>query len=585
MLTAGLRGLGRWGAGIGTLGLIALGTLDCGPSDSPPPRSAIAPIPVDDDDPMSSEWLYVTEGVAATKAAECASVLKWIQGEKGCVGASCVHGATLAKDWLTTCKKSAEEKRKAVEELNVAFAARAEREPSACDEEGESIRRGCKKQDECVARARKWATKCASTLKSPLSVKMIEANLSQATKKRIKLDVRNCEQLWTEVAKKSRCDQQFDCQDALPSVADYKTRCIAEGQFVTIAQAVTEFEIRLGAGETPKPIAIDDTSVLDPKKFPLSVPDGTGVFLRVCGDRPNNLLGYLKSRASCEDSVLYAKRIKGAKGHVLATSTIKHAGDELFRQRFPALDVIGEGPARAAGHLTAQIALLRKAASRVDSDPAAAFAEAGAALAGLNHRLGKAETRKALSAMDQTVLPIFARLARDKSKLVTRKTKKRDLRALASRAEQLPFADLTTNGQPRIGADSCPGVMVFVDQLKPALPRSVAMYVGELAGLLKKARRYDLRDADDRAYAAAQQKAFKQCADESKRLELERQGALGCVFASCDPPLAQVVPIIDKSRTQAQAYYAAGAFNAASRGYSYTGFSSAMKRWQCKWVK
>lgn len=466
--------------------------LSCSSAPPPKPRPQ-ARVVEEVPEPQSAEWLYATKGLSsADLGRECEHVRGVVADEAQCVGEACLYGSRLSADWVRRCRKVSPAALGEVSQLAREYAQRKAGARVPCLRDIEPILNGgCGDNQSCGELAQAWVTRCSDSARSPLVVRILEARLEQAKHgpRKAKLDKRGCSELSADVLTGAKCDQTFQCQDALAAVSIFRTRCLPVGGLPSISQGMAELSIRVGAGETPKTLATAaDSSPLEPAGFSLPLADGSGIVVSVCGERPKDLAAYLLARQQCSSGeVVMLKHHAGSAkdGAKLRVGRLLHASSEAFSKLYPNLLVQGESSARTEaglGLLKIELgALLGNGAGSAGYDPAlgAALIRALAKQAVVLRREG---AKAALAEYDVRLIPSFKALAGAKRAAAKRLTKPAEHGQFLRRALKRPFADVDPDGDVSFGTVNAATTL----DLGVLLPKATAAYQAELAPFVER---------------------------------------------------------------------------------------------------
>ena len=427
-------------------------------------------------EPQRAEWMFATEGVSGGRKGECKAVSEWLGGEQACKGAFCQHGAALADDWMRSCESIEPRLAPEIERRRGELRAKSRAEPAPCEAEVIGILKdGCRNDAKCPALVETWATRCAEW-STPLVARMLEVAVERQTGERFRLDVRSCTDLFGEVSKAASCNQQFACQDSLPKVESYRSRCVTGGKLPPLAAAIAELSVRAGAAEKPAPIRVlaDDAKV-DPKVTPAPLADGSGSVLLVCGKRVADLKAYLGASAGCTEDVILARRFEAPSGPVVRFGRLAHPSDSAFMQRFPSLMLDGEIQARFAAALPGFVKSLEEV-ERLSSD---SKTHRDAIRAFVNTIvLNRDAVRMSrvfddtLRAHDAKLVPLFVALGEAKKKILHNDLQERRYAPAVRRTQLFPLADIGAEGRAQLGAETLASGADSADMS----PKSMAAY-------------------------------------------------------------------------------------------------------------
>jgi len=469
------------------------------------------------DEPQSgdtAEWVFATEGLNSERPEECRHVHEWLKKEAGCQGQTCVHGQRLARDWLSLCRQASPGAVSDVESLRQRFEQRAGQLATPCDEQLEQqLRDGCAPSEPCLQRAEQWATRCAASVRSPLSLLMLERTVQQSGQAtgRVRLDPRSCEDLADEVRSAAACTKRFDCEDQRSKVQTYRDRCMnADAKPVPPSVGLWMLAVAVGAETAAEPLVVSaEPAKLPRDAAPLVFESATGAVLAACGERPTDLESYLAARASCRDGDITIAGLVAGPGtnRTWRVGRLSHPDDETFWQRFPSLVVFDEASAReqiAEQRFTARLdeaAHLGGASDTVESGIARLCDTL------LEHRRWLSREpamRDALAQRDLPLVPMFSTLGKLKGRLLDRPMRAGEVTPFARRAQGLALADVDALGHVQLGAAT---LAASVDA-ESVLPRSMDAYREALDARLRRASAAPLRaSATDRILGRIREQA------------------------------------------------------------------------------
>jgi hypothetical protein len=515
-------------------GLAMLLVAACG---SPPPPKPRAKEVVDDTpDPQSSEWLYATKGLNRSDlGSECLHVKDVIVADSKCQGEACTHASRLSQDWLNRCRKSKPEAISEVSELARVYAERRGGARVPCLREIEPIlKEGCSSTPDCAEVAQAWITRCADASGSPLVVRILEA------KTRVKLDKRGCGLLASELGAAASCAQKFQCEDGLAAVDLYRKRCLVSSA-PGLAEGMAELAIRLGAGQTAKPLPIQPALVeLEAARFPLPLAEGHGIVTLVCGERPTSLASYLEARRNCQDGELVIVRRHAGRAKDSATLQVgrfAHASDTVFASSYPSLAVRGEAAARRSASLNLLSEELTAVANRLGSGSDADAEISTAlirALTKARSMLRSSASEPTLAEVDAALSPHFKRLAQAKLAAAKKLFKPGEHAGFIRRSLKRPLADLDESGQVLAGASNGAAAI----DLGSILPKSSALYLAELKTLAERVAKQALSEKQKAAADQALAEALAACSAAQNKVRESETDLRECGFgAGCDDEL------------------------------------------------
>lgn len=509
--------------------------LGCGGAAPPPPTEPASPT-AKAAEPQSAEWLFVTDGVAGGRKGECAAVAAHVVEEASCKAALCAHGAALARDWLRVCKDIAPSQAAELEKQAEVLDKKSVVMAAPCEEQVRGVlRNGCGERESCTEFVQSWATRCAEW-STPLVVRMLEVAAERQSGERVKIDARSCTDLLGEVEKHALCEQQFVCQDALPSIDTFKSRCQAKGKLPSLQAAVTQLSIRVGATEKPEPMPIASSDEkLDPKSPLTSLEDGSGAVLMVCGKRTRDIKAYLEARKTCDGEVVFARRFIGDSGPVVRVGSVAHPDDAGFHLRFPSLALAGEHHARYEASLVTFAKALDEAAMLVvqsGKDERAIRTLVGVVNANLDEIRNSADYEKALVARDTALVPLFRAVGAAKRKGFHLDLEERKLAPALRRAQKYLLADIGMDGRVKVGGSTPAGSITWDDML----PKAMAAYREALEPRLKLLPRMKAQQRELDRLSLVADGAASRCGQAIKTYEESERALLDCAFGvqQCD---------------------------------------------------
>jgi len=500
----------------------------------------------------------VTDGVPGGRKGECAAVATRVAEESECKAALCSHGAALAQDWVRVCKDVMPDRVADIERLGEALRKKSVVMAAPCEEQVRGVlRSGCADRANCSEFVQSWATRCAEW-STPLVIRMLEIAAERQAGERVQIDARGCPELLGEVKKVALCEQQFACQDSLPTIETYRARCQAGGKPPSLAAAIVQLSIRVGATEKPEPLPVLPTEEkVTPETWPLVLEDGTGGVLTVCGKRARDLPGYLAARKACEEDVVFVRRFDGDAGPVVRVGRVPHPDDPTFHLRFPSLALAGEHHARY------EIALV--AFSKALSDATVLAVQSGGAEKAIRTLVGtvnanldeirnSADYETALTQRDSALIPLFRAVGDAKRKAFHLDLAESKLAPALRRAQKYLLADVGLDGKVRVGTSTPAGSIAWDDML----PRAMAAYREALEPRLKLLPRYKpIQSAMDKLSMAADGQASR-CAQAIKAFETSEQSLIACAFGveQCDEArVTKLEATLDQARGEAEVAY------------------------------
>ena len=558
-----------------------------------PPKPAVSAEPVDEwaSLPKSAQWLHALAGFNGTRKEECAEVQKWIEGEEKCQASACENAKELSRDWLSRCEKLTPAGVPKVKELLPAYEERAKKSDSACMVELKPLLEGkCGEDKTCEAPAQRWVTRCSGTEGSPLGVRILVRFVQRRVKAdhEVELDLRPCTELQAEVLAAAQCEHKFKCEEAVSKIDLYRARCEEEGQKPpTVAFALAQMTILAAAERKVDPLLAspdDEASAALRAKMPLTLADGSGIVVSVCGSRPTTTEGYLTAVQECEGggSIVFARAFKVPGGFEVRTGQVPVGDTAALVARYPALLLPGEREKHDKA-LTVSFLAQLDAAAKVAAEPKTSMEGLLKLLALLRERGREAHRsealRLAIEAKDESFVAAFKEIGKRKS---SAKASKKELGSIAQRASLHAFADIDTDGTVRFGATSW-GALFDTSAL---LPESHAAYAKELKPLLRKAA----KDMPPEEVDADEARAFGTLADECQTNAVAAKNAeralLDCAFGlrACDAAQIETMQkALDAARSTSEtAYLVASSFTTSAVGKSVEFYRKIMATAQCE---
>ncbi len=413
----------------------------------------------------------------------------------------------------------------------------------ACMREIDQIlKAGCQGEPSCGDVAQAWATRCNDVAGSPLVLRILETRLAQANggSGRVRLDKRGCKELSVEVLAAGNCSQKFQCEDALASIDTYRKRCLVAGALPSLQAGLAELSMRVGAGQSPKPIAVgDDASAFEPERFATPLADGSGIVALACAARAADLTGYLALRRDCDAGeivVLRRQAGRGRGGSTLRVGRFPYETEAAFASTYPALSVSGEVGARASAGIVRLVATLTPVAARAGSGAYDAEASGALVKALVAERFAVRHSSEfaALEQLDVELVPLFKLLGREKVVAAKGRLKPLELAGFLRRSLRRPLADVGVDGSVSVGALNDAAGLAFKD----ALPKAVSAYQSELLGFAERVQKKTLSTAQQAALEQELAQALTACATAQAK-QLENQGdLLECGFGGlCEADL------------------------------------------------
>jgi hypothetical protein len=529
--------------------------LACGAAEPSQPVAVPEPDVVE---PSSAEWIFVTDGVRGGRRGECQAVTQWISGEESCKGNLCSHGAALAKDWLKSCKKLAPALAGDVEKRAEELEKKAKQMSVPCEDRIRGILdNGCGDKKDCGTFVQGWATSCADW-STPLVIRMLEVTVQRDIGERFEIDSRSCKQLLGELTKAATCDQQFKCQDLFPVIEDYKGHCQANGKLPSLAAAIAQLSVRVGATESPEPLPVDPAGdPLDPAVTPLPLADGSGAVLMVCGKRAGNISGYLAARKQCSEDVVFARRFEDNGAAVVRVGRIAHPSDNEFHERYFSLEADGEIQARFDAMLPGFVATLKQVES-LASDPKHSTEAIRLFVRAINDNLDAARDSKvfdtAFREHDAALVPLFVEIGKQKRAVVHNELAGRKFAAGVRRAELYPLSDMDADGRGKLGAWSLASGVDIVDML----PKSIAAYREELEPRYKRLEKLKLTQRDIDALSMQADGHSARCGQAAKGYVTTEQALIDCHFGvkKCEADeISNLEKQLDRTKSDEESAY------------------------------
>jgi hypothetical protein len=521
------------------------------PKDNLPPEdewSRISP---------SKEWLYATSEFSGPHKAECDHVLGWVKGEEACRATLCEHGRDLAAEWIKRC--TAFEETAIVDsarKVQADLAARAGEAATDCGTRLEAIvRDGCGSAASCLTTGQRWATRCAKSEGTPLTLRILQKAIERRQEQGaepVQLDPRTCDDIQKDVLEAAKCKDRFVCQEAIPRVELYRERCESDGERPTIVTAVAELTVLVGGGKPPEAVVTRSGSpALGLADAPVSLADGSGGVIYMCEERASDMARYLGSRKSCQGGkMVVARAFPTSRGVEVHAGALDFPDDASFSARYPTVVAFGELDHRdkeAAAGLAADLdkaAGLARSGSAVEAVRLVTKAVATHALSIRRSRVAK----EALTRHDDALVPVLKEIA--KAKLAAGKGFKvapTDAVGLFARAQTRAFADLSPEGSVQISA---PGRGFSFDTAS-LLPHAMEAYLG----VLKAARPPKLNAKAVAAEKSRGLAAAQACGGAEKKLQDSKKSLVSCNFGleACDEAKhAALAKAVDEARLSAE---------------------------------
>lgn len=513
----------------------------------------------------STGWIDIVGSTEEPTERDCTAAYQAIEADRECQGRACKPVSGIAKDFLARCGRVASSSYRAeVARVDDLFKVQVQMSPNACTERVERwLKEGCGEDGACEPSLQRLATRCNEKLKSPLLIHMLENLIERSLTepRRVKLDTRSCDFFAEEMRKVGGCDSTFNCEDALPKIAQYELRC-GEGPHsaLPIGDALVALRIELGAGRELKPRAILDKPVMLPaQEAPLALVFQGGAVLSVCGESPKELSSYLAARKACDKGELTAVLVSGAQGErTLKYLKLPHPSDAAFLERYPTLVLEGEADARRKASLeTYEASLKALTEDEVTAgnlrEHLGAFLRAYEALP-LELRRSK-EARDILAARDDDWGPFFRALGDAKVKSVGKKVSSLELVGFARRGLSLAFADIDHDGNIKTGARNAASSL----NLEEVLPLAFAEYTARLAKLEPRLRKAKVEDEEFEGAASALATAREDCTSAAAKYKAAQEAILGCAAVKPDCEASVVTEALTHLHEEAAAFYDARA--------------------------
>jgi len=309
-------------------------------------------------------------------------------------------------------------------------------------------------------------------------------------------------------------------------------------------------DVLVGASRGVDPIKVDpEADKLEDGAFPLMMKDGKGTAIWACGERPNNVPGYISTRSKCSPGEVIFARVDAA--HRVRTLSVPHASDAEFQRLFPFLEIKGEREARDKVELAA---FSKRVGEAVESAKTGQGSQAAAQLASalVPHAsaiLRSAEYRKVLSDADPFLGPALREWAKRKMTASGRIKDPTDSALFAGRSLQQPLADVRLDGSVLPGAFSPPSGFALADWM----PASFAIYRKEVHKL-ENTLRHKLSDAKIADLRTRVRAEVQTCAASMAAISKAEEAAAGCLFRDNDCPATRAGGLssaVDQERERA----------------------------------
>ena len=504
---------------------VALGA--CAPAAPEPQAARQSALRPAGPEPSSSEWFYVTGRNEGDTAAECRAVLVALRSETKCRAGLCQYAVRLAKDWISVCEKPMPDVAGEVRALEKRFTSAVRPTSLPCELEAENlISGGCPTAKGCRQRAERWATQCGADFSSPLVLRMLEVRVERATGRSVELDPRSCATMLTELVDGLACNNQQTCRERARGVSDYETRCTTPGEGVPLASGLIMMAVRTAGGLSTEPIAVFEEQA-DPSKLPLlPFADGRGAVLRLGYVSPATYEQYLDALDEPDGVEIHLARVfPGDDLPQLRLGTLEGLEAQTLGNRFATLRVRGEdGKSESAA-----VELLKAKLAQASTVPPGrqALALFMDALQAVGAPLAASEPlRAAMAASDRALSPTCRWLGEEKNRKLSQLRDRSTLIAALRRAERLPFADTSADGDVRLGASH----KHAVHDPRPFMPACGSAYNDALRHISVQARAATLTRAEETAFAADVDAKLSRCS-ELTRKNAEAEGTLlRCAF-------------------------------------------------------
>lgn len=520
------------------------------PTTSDPPTKHKHSEPLQEDEwagiQRTAEWLYATRDFSGKRLDECVEVLKWIRDESKCKGSLCIHARDLTREWQARCPKIADKgdvDHADVEELLSQYEAHTKEEPTPCGREAEEmLKGGCGKDKTCMATAESWATRCGKSDGTPLVVRMIERTVERKLPepKRVSLDTRSCQDLQEEMRSGIACSNQFECEESVRKLKNYRERCEVNGARPTAQVASYQLAVLAKAGQPTPPIPLTMASASFPtKENPTALADNMGLIMSVCETRVKTLEEYLATRRTCQDGKLLFTGITKEQGDPRARlGRLDVPSDAVLLARLPSMVAAGEAELREKQALAALGPELEKVGALAKNNPGEAIPALIKALEPYRVVLRRSATlQKSIAVRDDDLVPLFRELGKRKQAASKARMERPMFLGFVTRAGQRLLADVTAAGEVEAGSVG-PFDWLETEGLLPHSTEALTASM-KLAFAQAKVTRVDKRTSDlARAYGTAQIQA---CGEGFKTLSETQRGLVKCALGieTCDDEKTQ----------------------------------------------
>ncbi len=467
--------------------LIAAAALACGPV---PKKGKTGSNAQAIDDWREALWPHVTATASGGQNAQCEQALVSLESESRCQGTICRFGAELASQWLTKCDTIAPDSVARVTELQTKLRSELSQPRSDCGAELEQLFGDICKSGACPVSVQDWATRCGETEAGPLALALVQrAFASPGDSEGSPLDASSCATLRDKLHQAASCAAGPACQEAWSNVEVYRKRCEYGGMPPELATGINQLLIAYGAGRLDEVVTLPAKSkLIYAGQFPLTLADGKGVILGVCGQRPLKAKAYLEARAACQGGTVDVIRMVGTpdQRQQLQLGSIPLPTPLPITQLYPWLFVVDERMHEDDRALPS----LRGALDALSTVPKA---DAVAKLVALfdTHAgviAGSYDAQQVVRKKDAALVRSFERLAKAKLAGAPRRSDVANRWGMVHRAKRRPFADMALSGKLSLGAATRAHFLDLAD----VLPKSMAAYhqvLGHLSRQVKFGKR------------------------------------------------------------------------------------------------
>jgi hypothetical protein len=460
--------------------MIAAAAVACGPVAK---KSKTGSNPSAVDDWREALWPHVTAPSSGGLKGQCDQALLSLESEARCQGTLCRFGDELASQWLTHCATVAPGAVAQATELQTKLHSELSSPRSDCGAELDQLFGDICKSGACPVSVQDWATRCGETEAGPLGLAMVQRAFARPDDNEgSPLDARSCGTLRDKLHKAASCAAGPACQQAWASVEIYRKRCEYGGKPPELATGVNQLLIAYGAGRLGEVVALPEKSkLIYADQFPLTLADGKGVILGVCGERVAEPKSYLETRAACQGGPIDVLRMVGDadKAQQLRVATIPLPTPLPITQLYPWLFVVNE-------RMHVDDRVLPRLGADLDSLATVPRAEAVAKLVALfdTHAAIIArsyDAQQVVTQRDAALVRSFERLAQAKLAGAPPRSDVANRWGMVHRAKRRPFADMELTGKLSLGAATRAH---FLD-LAEVLPKSIAAYHRVLGHLFR----------------------------------------------------------------------------------------------------